>query len=114
MKLPQKWTVAGYGVTETQQITWLGDGQRRKAVSGFHDVDPVFLTLSQDWLMKGEGGTCVIDSGGPVFPGAGKRESSTVVGITHSGDLLCSDYGEYYRVDTISARAFLDDYVTLP
>lgn len=113
MRPPEEWAVVGYGATETQQLTTFVNGQRRNAASGFLSLDPVFLNLSQSPLRR-EGGTCVVDSGGPVFPGEGRKESSTVVAITYGGDFLCTERGEYYRLDTPSARDFLDDYVTLP
>ncbi|HEV2087667.1 MAG TPA: trypsin-like serine protease [Cryptosporangiaceae bacterium] len=104
-----EYTVVGYGVTHLQ----LYDGQRRSAVSGFIEVQPTMLHLSQNPL-KGEGGTCVRDSGGPAFPGDGKKEKNIVVAITHGGDLLCTYDGEYFRTDTPIPRAFLSQFVALP
>lgn len=104
-----EYTVVGYGVTELQ----LYDGQRRSAVSGFIGLGRHMLHLSQNPL-KGEGGTCGRDSGGPAFPGKGRAERNVVVAITHAGDLLCTYDGEYYRTDTPTARAFLSRFVTLP
>jgi hypothetical protein len=108
-KLPQDFTVVGYGDTELQE----NDGQSRYAVSGYVNLDPVFLNLEQNHL-QGYGGTCGRDSGGPVFPGSGGTEQNIVVGITYSGDLLCTENARYYRIDTPSAREFLSSYVTLP
>lgn len=104
-----EYTVVGYGVTQLQ----LYDGRRRFAVSGFLDLGPTMLHLSQNPL-EGEGGTCGRDSGGPAFPGEGRHERDVVVAITHAGDLLCTYDGEYYRTDTPTARAFLARFVTLP
>jgi Trypsin len=108
-QLPQADTVVGYGDTELQR----NDGQRRSAVSGYLSLGPVFLNLDQNHL-RGYGGTCGHDSGGPVFLGSGSTEQKEVVAITYSGDLLCTDTGQYYRIDTPSAREFLSNYVTLP
>ena len=108
-QLPQTYTVVGYGDTELQR----NDGWRRSAVSGFVNLDPVFLNLDQNHL-HGYGGTCGHDSGGPVFLGSSSTEENVVVAITYSGDLLCTDTGQYYRIDTASAREFLSKYVTLP
>jgi hypothetical protein len=38
----------------------------------------------------------------------------TVVSITITCDLFCYATNVDYRLDTPSARAFLDDFVTLP
>jgi hypothetical protein len=37
-----------------------------------------------------------------------------VVSITITGDTFCRATDATYRTDTASARAFLDDFVTLP
>ncbi len=108
-QLPQTYTVVGYGDTELQR----NDGRRRSAVSGYASLDPVFMNLDQNHL-HGYGGTCGHDSGGPAFLGSNGTEEKTVVAITYSGDLLCADTGQYYRLDTPPAREFLRTYVTLP
>jgi len=58
----------------------------------------------------GNGGTCYGDSGGPNFLG----NISTIAAITITGDSVCRSTNVVYRLDTASARHFLDDYVTLP
>jgi hypothetical protein len=58
----------------------------------------------------GSGGTCYGDSGGPHFLGS----SNLVVSITVTGDRFCRATDVTYRTDTVSARNFLRDYVTLP
>jgi secreted trypsin-like serine protease len=60
----------------------------------------------------GDAGTCFGDSGGPHFLGG--ATSNLVVSITVTGDTMCKATDTTYRVDTASARAFLDDFVTLP
>jgi secreted trypsin-like serine protease len=62
----------------------------------------------------GDGGTCYGDSGGPHFLGAGSTETDVVVSITVTGDTVCKATHKTYRVDTASARDFLDDFVDLP
>jgi hypothetical protein len=54
------------------------------------------------------------DSGGPHFLGAGADETNIVVSVTVTGDVWCKATDATYRLDTDSARSFLDDYVTLP
>jgi hypothetical protein len=58
----------------------------------------------------GSGGTCYGDSGGPHF----LRDTSTIVSTTITGDAQCRATDTTYRLDTRSARNFLDDFVTLP
>ena len=60
----------------------------------------------------GSGGTCFGDSGGPHFLGG--ATSNLLVSITVIGDAMCRATDKTYRLDTASARAFLDDFVTLP
>jgi len=62
----------------------------------------------------GDGGTCYGDSGGPNFLGAGTTESDIVAAITITGDFMCRATNVDYRLDTPSARAFLQQFVALP
>jgi secreted trypsin-like serine protease len=110
-------TSVGYGTQEPQQapggIQNAFDGQRRFAVGEFSALNPTYLRISQN-VHTGDGGTCSGDSGGPQFLGAGASETDTVVSITITGDLFCYATNVDYRLDTPQARAFLDDFVTLP
>jgi hypothetical protein len=98
------------------------------------DPDEVFVSFSSDVAnddgsfrtgaqelpgtyhpLKGSGGTWFGDSGGPHFLGTGAGTyPGTVVALTVSGDAACRSTDVDYRLDTASARAFLDDFVTLP
>jgi secreted trypsin-like serine protease len=60
----------------------------------------------------GDAGTCFGDSGGPHFLGG--MTSNLLVSITVTGDRWCKATDTTYRVDTDSARDFLEDFVTLP
>jgi secreted trypsin-like serine protease len=110
-------TSVGYGTQEPQQapggIQNAFDGQRRFAAGEFNALNPTYLRISQN-VHTGDGGTCSGDSGGPQFLGAGDDETDTVVSITITGDLFCYATNVDYRLDTPQARAFLDDFVTLP
>jgi secreted trypsin-like serine protease len=110
-------TSVGYGTQEPQRapggIQNAFDGQRRFAVGEFSALNASFLRISQN-VHTGSGGTCSGDSGGPQFLGAGEDETNTAVSITITGDLFCHATNVDYRLDTPSARAFLDDFVTLP
>jgi hypothetical protein len=58
---------------------------------------------------RGGGGSCFGDSGGPAFHG-GYLVADTSFGASQ----FCRSFGGYYRLDTVDARTFLDDYVTVP
>jgi secreted trypsin-like serine protease len=110
-------TSVGYGTQEPQPaphgIQNAFDGQRRFAVGEFSALTTNWLRISQN-VHTGNGGTCSGDSGGPQFLGAGANETNTQVSITITGDLFCFATNVDYRLDTPSARAFLDDFVELP
>ena len=110
-------TSVGYGAQEPQQapggIQNAFDGQRRFSVGEFSALNPTFMRISQN-VNAGSAGTCSGDSGGPQFLGAGANETNTQVSITITGDLFCYATNVVYRLDTPQARAFLDDFVTLP
>jgi len=62
----------------------------------------------------GDGGTCYGDSGGPNFLEVGDSETNIVAGTTITGDFMCRATNVDYRMDTPSARSFLEQFVTLP
>ena len=66
-----------------------------------------WLILSQD-ASKGFGGTCIGDSGGPQFVGP------VEVSITIDGDPDCTQYGINLRLDTPTARSFLNSVGVRP
>lgn len=109
----QRFTAVGYGtVRETKTKgpqSLFFDGQRRFAEQSFLSLGKAWLRLSMN-PSTGSGGTCYGDSGGPHFIGT----SSVVASITVTGDRFCRATDVTYRTDTASARAFLDDFVTLP
>ena len=110
-------TAVGYGDTQFTNgpggHTTTHPQARFSSVSSFNSLSAGFLHLSQH-LKKGDGGTCNGDSGGPNFIGAGDDETSIIAGITTTGDIYCKSTNVDTRLDTPTARDFLDDYVTLP
>ena len=110
-------TAVGYGAREPE--TGAGSkkfgpsGERYMAVSDFNALNNAWLRLSQNQA-HGDGGTCLGDSGGPNFLGAGPNETSIIAGLTVKGDAVCVSTNVIYRLDTLAAREFLGNYVILP
>lgn len=75
-------------------------------------VEQHVLSLTNAWVTfnqiptTGGGGTCFGDSAGPHFNAAGR-----IVAITSRGDSVCRATDKSYRVDTVQARSFLDDFL---
>lgn len=113
----QEFTAVGYGVLQPS----IGGGPphfpftslRWVSVSEFDALNGAWLRLSQN-PNTGDGGTCFGDSGGPNFLGAGDGETSIVAALTVTGDAMCLATNVDYRLDTPSARNFLQGFVTLP
>jgi hypothetical protein len=103
-------TSAGYGV----QNRVVGGGvpffqdlnpvPRMFAFSSFNSLNEGYLRLSQN-PSTGNGGTCFGDSGGPNFFTVNGQP--LIVAITITGDSVCRSTNVDYRLDTISAQAFL-------
>jgi Trypsin len=114
----QRFTAVGYGaareIKQTGPNAFFFDGARRFVTQGFNTLTKVWLKLSMN-PSTGSGGTCFGDSGGPHFRGTGAQTyPGEIVSITIGGDAACRSTDVTYRVDTAAARAFLDDFVTLP
>ena len=112
------YTAVGYG---GQERTFDGQGKpyiayedrREWAVSAFDALNPAWLRLSQN-SATGNAVTCFGDSGGPNFMGSAEAETKVIAGTTITGDMQCVQSNVIYRLDTVSARTFLKDYVKLP
>ena len=105
-------------------FTAVGYGVQNRVVGGgvpyFQDVNPIprmyafssFLALNKGYLRlsqnpaTGDGGACYGDSGGPIFLTA--NGTTYLVAITITGDAVCRATNVVYRLDTVSAQAFLD------
>jgi hypothetical protein len=113
-----RYTAVGFG---GQERTFDGQGKpvityedrREYAVSSFDALNPAWLRLSQNEATS-NAGTCYGDSGGPNFLGSGNAETKVIAGTTITGDAQCVQSNVIYRLDTVSARSFLKDFVTLP
>lgn len=111
----QTFTAVGYGTVREDKTggphAFFFDGIRRFALQSYLSLQPSWLLLSMQ-PSTGDGGTCFGDSGGPHFLGG--VESNVIVSITVTGDAMCRATDKTYRLDTASARGFLDDFVALP
>ena len=88
---------------------YLYDDRRMAATGTLNSVTRSWLRISEN-PAHGDGGGCYGDSGGPNFLGSSNIEAATTIG----GDAICRSTNTAYRLDTTSARSFLDDFVTLP
>lgn len=107
-----EFTSVGYGahlVTTGQVFHY--DDTRYVATGRLLVTNKTWLRLSMN-PARGDGGTCFADSGGPNFLVVGGTEILAATTIT--GDNACRATNVDYRLDTVSARAFLDDFVTPP
>jgi secreted trypsin-like serine protease len=111
----QTFTPVGYGTTrDTQQggfKSLFDNFDRRYATQSFLALQKAWLLLSMN-PATGSGGTCYGDSGGPHFLGG--TSSNLIVSLTVTGDAVCKATDKTYRLDTAGARAFLDDFVSVP
>jgi hypothetical protein len=109
----QQFVTVGYGTLRDDKTGGphaLGDyGERYFAEQTFLALKPYWLQISMN-PSTGSGGTCYGDSGGPHFLG----DTDTVVSLTVTGDAWCRATDVTYRLDTDSAREYLDDFVDLP
>jgi secreted trypsin-like serine protease len=109
----QQFVTVGYGALRNVKTrgphSVAEGGTRWMANQTFQALKPYWLQNSMN-PSTGSGGTCYGDSGGPHFLG----ETSMVVSVTVTGDRWCRATDVTYRLDTDSARAYLEEFVDLP
>jgi secreted trypsin-like serine protease len=109
----QVFVAVGYGTVREDKTsgphTLFWEGFRRFVPQSYNAYTQSWLKLSMN-PSTGDGGTCYGDSGGPHFLG----ETSMVVSLTVTGDRFCRATDVTYRLDTPSARLFLEQFVELP
>jgi len=96
-----RFALVGYGMNEQFQLT----GDRRIADAEFQTLLDAYLVTSANANM-GNGGVCFNDSGGPTFHESDGTEYLVATHIFGFGDCGEGTNGDY-RVDTESARAFI-------
>ncbi|MET0729304.1 MAG: trypsin-like serine protease [Acidimicrobiales bacterium] len=110
------WWVVGYGTSEAERgpggHRHLNGGVRLKALVDFNALNRTWVRLSMNEA-RGYGGACYGDSGGPNFV---ELPDGTLLlaATTITGDSPCYATNVVYRLDTPSARAFLEPFVDLP
>ena len=114
----QKITAAGYGgqepvIEKGSGIVIHYEDNREYAVGTLNAINPSWLRVSQN-PSTDNAGACYGDSGGPNFLGAGNQETTIIAATTITGDAKCRATNVIYRLDTVSARQFLGQYVVLP
>ena len=116
-KRATRFTTVGYGTVrddKTRAFKSFELGTRRKvATQTMNSLTKAWIQFSMN-PSTGSGGTCFGDSGGPHFLGAGASETRVVLSVTVTGDRFCRATDKTYRLDTPSARSFLDDFIALP
>jgi trypsin len=112
-----RFTAVGYGTIRVTNRTGfqgiLDNVDRNRVEQGFLSLTKAWMTLSMN-ISTANGGTCYGDSGGPHFIHLDGQETTIVASITVTGDATCKATDKIYRMDTESARSFLENYVALP
>jgi len=109
----QQFVAVGYGTVRDDKtggphsLYW--EGSRRFVTGTYNALTNGWLKISMN-PSTGDGGTCYGDSGGPHFLG----DSGMVVSVTVTGDANCRATDVNYRLDTPSARSYLEEFVDLP
>jgi secreted trypsin-like serine protease len=109
----QQFVSVGYGAYEVTNgpggHQYLYNDVRMVATGTLNAINPAWLRISMN-PATGNGGTCYGDSGGPNFLGT----TDIVAATTITGDAMCRSTNVTYRLDTPSARTFLEQFVSLP
>jgi hypothetical protein len=111
----EQWQVMGYGTQEATNgpggQTHPGGGVRMKAPVDFNALNATWVRLAMN-ESRDLGGACYGDSGGPNFVTLDGK--LILAGTTITGDVPCYATNVAYRTDSDSARAFLQQFITLP
>lgn len=111
--LGQRFVTVGYGMLRDDKT---GGSQSLGPAGVRYYVEQSFLALKPYWLQLSSnpsldsGGACYGDAGGPHFLG----ETNVIVSLTSQIDPTCRATDVTYRLDTDSARQYLEQFMTLP
>jgi hypothetical protein len=110
-----EWWAVGYGTEEAVREpggqTHPGGGVRMKGLEDFSALNKTWVRLAMN-ESRDLGGACYGDSGGPNFVVLDGKWVLAATTIT--GDVPCYATNVAYRLDTVSARTFLEPFVALP
>ena len=102
-------------IKKSQPLTVVGYGSdpavRRSATATIAAIDPGTITLQNNANATGQGGVCG-DGGSPYFLGDSNIAVAVADGETGHGH--CSSISWAFRNDIVTARFFLDDFVSVP
>jgi hypothetical protein len=109
----QRFVTVGYGMLRDDKTkgsqSLYGAGERYFTEQWFLALRPYWLQLSSNPSLD-SGGACYGDSGGPHFLG----DTNMIVSLTSQIDPTCRATDVSYRLDTDSARSYLEQFMTLP
>jgi len=100
-------------IDETQPLTVVGYGSvpavRRSATATIVKIFPDMIQLQNNTNATGQGGACD-DGGSPYFLG----NSNVAVAVADGETGQCNAISWAFRNDTVTARSFFDDFVSVP
>ncbi|MGW0804106.1 trypsin-like serine protease [Nonomuraea sp. NPDC002799] len=114
-----QFTPVGFGMMRaTPGSTEKARGEQLRNADIRNQASISFKGLTSKWLdlspkAADDGSTCSGDSGGPNFLGGPTSHLLVATSISGADD-ACRKTNYDYRLDTATARSFLDGYVTLP
>ena len=106
-------TLVGYGTgAEVGPPRYFSRGYRQTATAPIQAVTPRWLRIQQATAATSQGALCLGDSGSPQFLGG--SGSNLVVSTFSHHPTTCGGTSRAQRLDTVSAREFLSQFVVLP
>jgi hypothetical protein len=107
----ERFWLVGFGVDpEGPGPQFINEGYRQMATAPFRALTARRLDLDGDARRTGQGGICYGDSGSPQLLG----DSNLAVSVMSDGAPDCRGTIHGQRLDTVSERRFLSQYVDLP
>jgi hypothetical protein len=106
-------TLVGYGTdAAVGPPRYFSHGYRQTATAPIQALTPRWLRIQQTPAATGQGSLCLGDSGSPQFLGG--SDSNLAVSLFSHHATTCGGVSRAQRLDTLSARQFLSQFVSLP
>jgi hypothetical protein len=106
-------TLVGYGAdAAVGPPRYFSHGYRQTATAPIQALTPRWLRIQQTPAATGQGSLCLGDSGSPQFLGG--SDSNLAVSLFSHHATTCGGVSRAQRLDTLSARQFLSQFVSLP